>query len=131
MIGSNPGYPLKFFLLYNLSLTIVFLWYLNQLVLNKGLGVTDAQQNNVLHQSIEIGQPNILEPLGTTAKAKGKKDNLGDVWDGSRCKICNAKELWFSIKLYVTKKSFCCRIRRKMHKKYTKIDLHTKMPYLY
>ena len=51
-----------------------------------------------------MGQPNILEPLATTAKAKGKKDNLGDVWDGSRCKICNAKELWFSIKLYVTKK---------------------------
>ena len=56
----------------------------------------------------DVGQPNILEPLATKAMAKRKKDNLGDVWDGSRCKICNAKELWFSIKLYVTKKSFCC-----------------------
>ena len=85
--------------------------------------VPDGQQNS-------ISQPNILESLATTAKAKGKKDNLGDVWDGSRCKICNAKELWFSIKLYVTKETFCCRIRRKMHKNYTRIDLHTKMPYL-
>ena len=98
---------------------------MSQLILKKNLVVPDGQQN-----SIEISQPNILESLATTAKAKGKKDNLGDVWDGSRCKICNAKELWFSIKLYVTKESFCCRIRRKMHKNYTRIDLHTKMPYL-
>ena len=98
---------------------------MSQLILKKGLVVPDGQQN-----SIEISQPNILEPLATTAKAKGEKDNLGDVWDGSRCKICNAKELWFSIKLYVTKKSFCCRIRRKMHKKYTRIGLNSKMPYL-
>ena len=81
---------------------------MSQLILKKGLVVPDGQQN-----SIEISQPNILEPLATTAKAKGKKDNLGDVWDGSRCKICNAKELWFSIKLYVTKKKSAVEFEEK------------------